>query len=81
MLFAEVEEVNSFGADFYADDFSRDALGFADVLAGFVDGDAVGGLEQWGEQEDQNRDREPYPDDSRGARCRALPGWTAESLP
>ena len=57
LIFAEVEEVNAFRADFHSEDFSRDAFGFADVLAGFVDGDAVGGVEERdGEQEDRQRE-------------------------
>ena len=35
--------MDAFGTNFDSDDFSRDALGFADVLAGLVNGDTVGG--------------------------------------
>jgi hypothetical protein len=41
-IFTEIKEVHAFGAGFNADDFTRNALGFADVLAGLVDGNAVG---------------------------------------
>ncbi len=44
--------MNSFRADSYFEDFAGDALGFADVLAGFVNGDAVGGGEQRPEDQD-----------------------------
>ena len=43
LVFTEIEEVDTFGADFYADDFSRHAFGFSDVLSGLVNGDAVSG--------------------------------------
>jgi hypothetical protein len=42
LIFTEIEKVNSFGADLHADDFSRYTLRFADVLYGFMDGNAVG---------------------------------------
>jgi hypothetical protein len=42
-VFAEVEEVDALDADFDAENPSADAPGFADVLAGFLNGDAVGG--------------------------------------
>jgi hypothetical protein len=60
LIFAEVEEVNAFGADLYLKNFAGNAFGFADVLAGFVDGDAVGGVEETGREEDQRRDRSPH---------------------
>lgn len=44
-VFAEVHEMHTLGPDFHMHDFSRDALGFSDVLAGLGDGKAVGG---WG---------------------------------
>jgi hypothetical protein len=43
LLGAEIDEVNAFGSSFDMRDFSRDAFGFADVVAGFLDGQAVGG--------------------------------------
>jgi hypothetical protein len=42
LLFAEADEVNTFWAGFYVQDFSGDAFGFADVLRGFADGEAIG---------------------------------------
>ena len=62
LVFAEVEEVNSFCADLDLEYFSRYAFGFADVLAGFVDGDAVGG-KQWRSRQKQQFDQ--------GFRCAA----------
>ncbi len=41
LVFAEVDEVDASGSDFHAQDFSHHALGFADVLAGGLDGEAV----------------------------------------
>ena len=82
LLFAEIEEVNTIRSAFYSEDFSGYAFGFAHVLAGLVDGDAVGGREEWGgEQKDQRRSRSKSFSCDCGARCRALPGWTDESLP
>jgi hypothetical protein len=43
LLGAEIDEVDAAGSGFYMSDFSRDALGFADVLRCLVDGQAVGG--------------------------------------
>ena len=51
LVFAEVEEVDAFGADFDAEDFAGHALGFAYVLSGFVDGEAVGSEHWWSRQE------------------------------
>jgi hypothetical protein len=54
-VFAEVYEVDAFESGLYAVDLAGDALDFADVMAGFVDGDAVGGEERDGEQrQEQN---------------------------
>lgn len=44
----EIEKVNAFGAAFDAQNFSGNALDFADVLAGFLNRDAVGGEEESG---------------------------------
>jgi hypothetical protein len=47
---------NALCAHFNAEHLSGDALGFADVLAGFVNRDAIGSVEVGGaEQEDQNQ--------------------------
>jgi hypothetical protein len=43
VIFAEINEVHSLGAGFDAQDFSRYALGFSNVLFGFANGEAVGG--------------------------------------
>lgn len=42
-IFTEVQEVNAFVSNVDADDLPGDAFRFADVLDGFVDGNAVGG--------------------------------------
>jgi hypothetical protein len=42
LVFAEVEEMDALRTYFYFEDFSGDAFGFANVLARFVYGDAVG---------------------------------------
>jgi len=44
---AEIEEVDSSGTGLYAQDFSHDAFCFADVMAGFAEGDAIGGGQEW----------------------------------
>jgi len=44
-IFTEIQEVNAFVAHLHLQNFSFDAFGFADVLGGFVDGEAVGGWE------------------------------------
>src|SRR5580658_851227 len=81
LLFAEVEEVNSFRADFNAQHLSGYAFGLADMLTGFVYGDAIGGVESWcGEQEDQHCDRSPYPGHGGGTRCRAVSRRTDEGV-
>src|SRR5271165_7034894 len=53
VIFAEVEEMNAARANLDAEHFSRDAPGFADVLARFVDRDAIGGEQWWSRQEQQ----------------------------
>jgi hypothetical protein len=45
--------MNAFQAHFDFKNFASHALGFADVLAGLVDGDAIGSAEKRGGQEDQ----------------------------
>lgn len=45
MIFAEADEVDSFGAGFYVQDLTSDALRFADMLASFADGETVGARE------------------------------------
>jgi hypothetical protein len=51
LVFAEIDVVDSLVPGFYVEDFSGDALDFADVVGGFLDGDAVGMGEEegWGE--------------------------------
>lgn len=51
LVLTEVEEVDAFRTNLDSEDFSGDALGFADVLVGFVNGDAVGGVE--GDRQEQ----------------------------
>ena len=56
-VLAEIQEVDSFLADFHSNYFPSDASRFAYVLCGFVNGDAVGGLGcAWRQQEEQERD-------------------------
>ena len=43
LVFTKIQKVHSFRADFDSYDFSCDAFRLADMLAGFVNGDAVGG--------------------------------------
>jgi hypothetical protein len=43
LICAEVDEMHAFGAGLHTQNFSRDALGFADVLGGFLDGETIGG--------------------------------------
>jgi hypothetical protein len=77
-VLAEIQEVDSFLADFHSNYFPSDASRFAYVLCGFVNGDAVGGLGgAWGQQEEQERDQVSCSRQQYGSRCRALPGWTA----
>ena len=42
LLFAEADEVDSFCSGLHAQDFTRNAFGFAEVLGGFVNGETVG---------------------------------------
>ncbi|MGA9977158.1 MAG: hypothetical protein WBQ08_00780 [Candidatus Sulfotelmatobacter sp.] len=50
MVFAEVDVVDAFASYFYAQDFSSDTFIFADVVRGFLDGEAVGAGEEGGGQ-------------------------------
>jgi hypothetical protein len=56
LIFAEVQEVDSFIAYFHVQDFSSNALGFADVLGGIVDREAVGGCHGVREEHGYQRD-------------------------
>lgn len=49
LVFTEVEEVNSFGADFHPHHFAGYAFGFSDVLPSFIGGNAVGRKQASGE--------------------------------
>jgi hypothetical protein len=42
LLGAKVEEVDAAAASFYVENFTGDAFGFADMLAGFGEREAVG---------------------------------------
>jgi len=42
--------VNSLRPEFYSKDFAGDALGFTDVLQGFVNWNAIRGGETWRQQ-------------------------------
>jgi len=46
LVLAEVDVVDAFASSFDAEDFSGDAFVFADVVGGFLDGDAVGAGEE-----------------------------------
>ena len=46
LIFAKVQKVNAGRTYFYAEDFAGHTAGFADMLAGLADRDAVGGNEQ-----------------------------------
>jgi hypothetical protein len=48
LIFAEVKEVNALRANLNSKHLSCDAIGFADVLACLVKGDAIGGAEAGG---------------------------------
>jgi hypothetical protein len=48
--------VNPFCANFDPQYFSSHALGLSDMLTRLVDRDAIGGVENWSDQEDQSRD-------------------------
>jgi hypothetical protein len=43
-VFTEIQEVDAFFSDLYSNYFSGHTFRFAYMLAGFVNGDAVGGL-------------------------------------
>ena len=58
LVFAEVKEVNSFRPDFHSQYFAGYAFGFADVLAGFVDRDAIGSGQQGRAYQDSDEHRE-----------------------
>ena len=45
-IFTKIEEVDALEADSDSQNFSSDAFGFAYVLAGFLNGDAIGGREE-----------------------------------
>lgn len=56
LVCTEVEEMDTFGSDFYPNYFSYHTLYFADVLAGFMDRQAVGGAGRGrAQQHQQNR--------------------------
>jgi hypothetical protein len=46
LILTEIDVVNAFASSFDAEDFSGDAFVFADVVGGFLDGDAVGAGEE-----------------------------------
>jgi hypothetical protein len=48
LILAEVDVVDAFASPLGADDFAGDAFVFADVVGGFLDGDAVGAGEEGG---------------------------------
>jgi hypothetical protein len=52
-----MEEVNALGTHFDAGNFPRHTPGFADMLPGFLDRDAIGRDEQWRSGKEQQNDR------------------------
>jgi hypothetical protein len=73
--------MDAFGTDFDAEDFSGDTPGFADVLAGLVNGYAVVGAGGgYREEEEYERDMSRNPAQRTGARCRALPDRPDEGV-
>ena len=72
--------MDTFDGHFDAEDFSGDTPGFADVLAGLVDGDAIGGAGGgYREEEEQERDVVRNPVQGMGV-CWALPSRTNEGV-
>ena len=62
LIFAEVEEVNSFRSRSYLEDSSRHTSGFANLLCRIANWDAIGGGEKaWGQQHYQD----PQPEGDR----------------
>jgi hypothetical protein len=56
-VFTEIKEVDAFFSHLYSNYLPYDTLCFPYVLAGFVNGNAVGGLGcAWRQQEEQERD-------------------------
>jgi hypothetical protein len=47
LVLAEIDVVDAFASSLDAEDFAGDTFVFADVAGGFLDGDAVGGGEEW----------------------------------
>jgi len=78
LIFTKVEEVNALLAHLNSEYLSGDALGFAHVLAGFVNGDAIGGVEAGRGTEREERDQRESPGVQLRSRNRALPGRTGE---
>jgi len=76
LILAEIDVVDAFTSSLDAEDFSGDAFVFADVVGGFLNGDAVGA----GEEGDGEKARGQCGETavSGMARCRASPGLTAE---
>lgn len=66
-------------ANFHADDLAYNTFYFADVLAGLMDGDAVGGGSQSGKQQNaKERYQAPRSGQQQTSRCLALPGRAHE---
>jgi hypothetical protein len=51
LIFTEVKEMNSLRTYFYFEDFPGNALGLADVLSRLVNGNAIGRVESYREEE------------------------------
>ena len=59
LIFTEVKEVDASCANFYSEYFAGDAFGFPDMLARFVNGDAVGSGEKCCEEHHRQQHVEP----------------------
>lgn len=77
VVFTEIEKVDPLGRNLHPDNFSSDAFGFADMLAGLMNGNTVGGGKGSRINEEQ-RDQGGNHPSGIWSRCRASPGRTAE---
>src|SRR5579872_192889 len=78
LILTEIEERDTAGPEFHANDFSRHTFGFVDMLSGFLHRDAVGGVETWTCEECQKHDQGYSSDRKPWLHCRTSSGLTAE---
>lgn len=76
LVFAEVKEMDAACADLDPEDFACHAFRFADMLAGFADGDAIDG-KRWSREHQKHYNVGDSTTCSRSRR-RALPRWTGD---